>query len=68
MLFFFWWHRIFAATAPRVATQNSFQSQPQTFNRAVYADSFQHILRAGRLKAAYSGAQRGNKIAIELNR
>ena len=60
MRFFFWRDGIVSAAAPRVTTQDSFNSEIKPFNKPMCAERFNRVLRAGRTVAADAG-QNGRK-------
>ena len=53
-------HRIVPVPTPRIATQHPFNGKPKAFDRAVFLQSFQPILRTSGSEPALRTQQRGN--------
>ena len=59
-------HGVVAASAPGMAAEDSFQREPESFERTILAEGLESILAAGRSKPATGRFQRGNANLIEL--
>lgn len=51
-------NRIVAVTAPWMAPANSFQGEPEAFERTIFFKSFNAILGAGRCEPAFRAKER----------
>lgn len=67
MRFFFWRNGVVSAAAPRVTTQNSFDSEIKAFGGTMGAESLNHILRTGRTIAADARKKGGDEKLVDFN-
>jgi hypothetical protein len=51
----FGWNGIITAASPRMASQNSFKSQPESFKDPMNPKRLNHIMRTGRFVTAVFG-------------
>lgn len=58
---------VVATAAPRVTGEYTLQREPASFERAVFADSFQAIIGAGRQVSALATNQRGKRYLVQFN-
>ena len=58
-------HRVIAAAAPRVTAQYPLETEPETFQRTVFAEGLQRILGAGGNKAAAGREKRRDRPPIK---
>ncbi len=62
----FWWNRIITFAAPRMATCDSFNREPASFEKPVDFQGFQSIMRTSRVISAVFPQPRRNGKLIKL--
>ena len=62
------WNGIVTGTAPRVTTQDTFDTEPTAFEDTVFEDGLHHVLTASRRIAARRGREGRDEDAVEINR
>ena len=65
---FLLWHRVVAVTSPRVATQNALHRKIHPFDRTVFAQGFNSVLRTSWGETARGWGVHRNETLIKPNR
>lgn len=60
-------HGVIAGTTPRMATEDTFDTEPSAFEGSVLEDRFHHVLAAGRCITARGRRQRRDKDPVEID-
>ena len=58
---------VMPAAAPRMAARNPPDGQPAAFERAVFSNGIQRVLRAGRRIAAARRDKRADAVTVKFN-
>lgn len=61
-------YRVISGTTPGMATQYTFYRQIKAFERAMFLNSLNCILRTGRSKSARRGSHGRNALPVKINR
>lgn len=61
------WHRIVTTSTPRVTTRKASYGEPQTFQRAIFAECFKRILRTSGSESARWRSQGRDAILVKLD-
>ena len=62
------WHRVVAATAPRVATCNALYGEPSALEEPIATQRFERVLRTGRREATRCGREGRDAELVEAHK